>query len=312
MSFVLVFVAGNPDLPLTPGHLAEVERFLDDASLRFSTKPSWLHIHKAAEIGLGDKPNPEQLAVLKALLDPAQIDVFVTSSEHRRKNLLIADMDATIVTTETLDELAEFAGLKDKISAITARAMAGELDFAEALHARVAMLKDLPVSALQATLDATVYSPGAETLIRVMRHAGATCVLVSGGFTFFTKAVAHHVGFNFNHGNSLGMSDGKLTGEVTGAILDKHAKLRFLQDYSEKMGLEPAQTLAVGDGANDLPMLEAAGLGLGYQPKPLLLERLENCIVHTELTSALYIQGYTWQEIESALHSDTSPAGPHN
>lgn len=312
MAFVLVFVAGAPERPLTAGHLAEIERFLDDASLRFSTRPVWLRPHQAAEIRVDDKPLPSQLAGLRTLLEPDRIDVFVTTVENRRKKLLVADMDATIVTTETLDELAAYAGLKEEISAITTRAMKGELDFQEALKARVAMLKDLPLRALQDTLDATVYSSGAEALVKVMRHAGATCVLVSGGFTFFTSAVAGQIGFHFHHGNTLGTDGEKLTGSVEGAILDKHAKLNFLQDYSEKMGLDPVQTMAIGDGANDLPMLEAAGLGLGYHPKPLLLENLENCIIHTELTSALYIQGYTWQEIEHALHCDLAPAGVTN
>lgn len=312
MSFVLVFVAGNPGTPLTPGHLAEAERFFDDASLRFSGKAGWLHIHKAAQIALDDKPDPAQFSALKQLFAADQIDVFITPLENRRKKLLIADMDATIVTTETLDELAGFAGLKDKISAITARAMAGELNFTAAIRERVAMLKDLPLSALQKTLDATEYSPGAQTLVRTMRHAGATCVLVSGGFTFFTNAVAHQAGFHYSHGNTLGIAGDRLTGKVEGSILDKHAKLRFLNEYQDRMELEAAQTMAVGDGANDLPMLEAAGIGIGYQPKPLLLERLENCIIHTELTSALYIQGYTWPEIEHALSCESHPAGPRN
>lgn len=309
MAFVLVIVAGNPATPLTLGHLAEVERYLDEQALRFAARLGWLHIHKAAQMVLGDKPSPDQLTQLRALLGPDQIDIFITPHEHRRKKLLVADMDATIVTTETLDELATFAGLKDKISAITERAMKGELDFAQALHERVGMLKDLPLSALQQTLDATEFSPGAETLLTVMRHSGATCVLVSGGFTFFTNAVAARAGFNFNHGNTLGIQGDKLSGQVEGSILDKHAKLRFLQDYTAKMNLNPAETIALGDGANDLPMLENAGLGLGYHPKPLLLEKLDNCIVHTDLTSALYIQGYTEQDIGHALEYGHSHSG---
>ena len=309
MAFVLVIVAGNPATPLTPGHLAEVERFLDEQALRFASRLGWLHIHKAAQMVLGDKPSLEQMQGLRALLSPDQIDVFVTPHEHRRKKLLIADMDATIVTTETLDELAECAGIKDKISAITERAMRGELDFREALYERVGMLKDLPLIALQQTLNATELSPGAETLLNVMRHAGATCVLVSGGFTFFTSAVAARAGFNFNHGNTLGIKDDKLTGTVEGAILDKQAKLNFLEEYRTKMGIEVTETVALGDGANDLPMLLNAGLGIGYHPKPLLLETLENCIIHTDLTSALYIQGYTEQDIAHARDCHASHAG---
>jgi phosphoserine phosphatase len=310
MSFVLIFVAGNQSKPLNPGHLAEVEHFLDEKSIRFSLRPRWLHIHKAADLKIDDKPTPDQLVALRALLDSEEIDIFITPSEARRKYLLVADMDATIVSGETLDELAAFAGLKHQISTITARAMRGELDFKAALCERVAMLKDLPVSTLQDTLNHLTLSPGAETLVKVMRNNGATCVLVSGGFTFFTGAISARAGFHFHHGNKLKVEDGHLTGDVIPPILDKDAKLNFLMSYREKMVLPREETIAIGDGANDLPMLENAGLGLGYQPKPLLLDALENSIIHSDLVSALYIQGYTWQEIEQSLNSgDDSPQG---
>lgn len=303
MSFVLVFVAGNPSKPLNPGHLAKVEHFLDEKSIRFSLQPRWLHIHKAADLKLDDKPTPDQLRELKALLAEEDIDIFITPTEARRKFLLVADMDATILVGETLDEIGEFAGLKDRISAITDRAMRGELDFAAALRERVAMLKDLPAGILQETLDRMEFSPGAETLVKVMRHNGATCVLVSGGFTFFTGAVSARAGFHFHHGNKLKVEDGRLSGDVATPILDKDSKLNFLNSYRDKMDLPKEETMAIGDGANDLPMLRNAGLGLGYRPKPLLLDNLENCIVHSDLVSALYIQGYTWQEIEQSLNS---------
>lgn len=301
MSFALVIVSGNPENPLNAGHLAELERFLDENTIRFSSQPTWLHIHKAAQMWIGDKPLPEQWAALRAKFAQDEIDVFVTHLEDRRKKLLLADMDATIVTTETLDELAAKAGIGEKIAAITARAMRGELDFRQALNERVGMLKDLPVSTLQETLEETVMSDGAAELVATMSHYGATCVLVSGGFTYFTGAVAAQLGFHHSHGNTFDIHENKLTGQVIPPILDKDAKLRFLIEYRDRMGLSVAETMAMGDGANDLPMLEEAGLGLGYHPKPLLLERLDNCIVHTQLTSALYIQGYSGQEIAHAL-----------
>ena len=312
MSFVLVFVAGNPAKPLTPGHLAEIERFLDDAVIRFAPAPRWLHIHKAAEIALDDKPLPAQLQSLKDLLDPHAIDVFIIPAAGRRKRLLIADMDATIVTGETLDELAAAAGLKHEIASITARAMRGELDFHAALTERVGMLKGLSVTALHATLAETKFSPGAETLVKVMTARGATCVLASGGFTFFTGAIAAKAGFQFHHGNTLGIENDRLTGEVIPPILDKQAKLNFLTQYKNRMGLDVEDTMAVGDGANDLPMLENAGLGLGFRPKPVVLQIIETCIVHSDLTSALYIQGYTWQEIDQVLNSTQAPSGAFN
>lgn len=305
MSFVLVFVSGNPAKPLNTGHLAEIERFLYENVIRFSVKPRWLHIHKAADMTVADKPLPGQLRGLKDLLAPHEIDVFITAEAARRKRLLVADMDATIVTGETLDELAAAAGLKHEIAAITARAMRGELDFHAALRERVGMLKDLPVSALQDTLEHTEFSPGAETLVKVMAASGATCVLASGGFTFFTGAIATKAAFHFHHGNTLGIAGGKLTGDVIPPILDKDAKLSFLNQYKDKMGLTMEETMALGDGANDLPMLENAGLGLGFRPKPVVLAALENSIVHSDLTSALYIQGYTWQEISQVLDSFT-------
>lgn len=300
MAFVLVFVAGNPARPLTPFHLAEAEHLLDDDKIAFDLKPRWLHIHKAAELDIAGKPTPGQLRDLKTVLAIDGVDVFVVPQANRRKKLLIADMDATIVTTETLDELAEFAGLKEKISAITARAMRGELDFAAALDERVGLLKGLSLGALEQTLAATDLTPGAETLLRVMRHHGATAVLVSGGFTYFTDAVARKVGFHFNHGNTLGIEGDALNGTVIPPLLDKDAKLTYLKEYRDRLGLASADIMAIGDGANDLPMLLEAGLGLGVYPKPLVADSLDNGVVYSDLTSALYIQGYTSAEIDAA------------
>ena len=301
MSFFLVFVAAD----IRPNHLAQIEGLLDDCHIRFSTKPRCLNPHKAYEIRVEDKPLPDQWDQLKALLAPDRIDVFVTSSDNRRKKMMIADMDATIVATETLDELAEHAGLKDQISAITKRAMAGELDFEAALHERVGMLKDLPNEILHKTLDATQLSEGADILVKVMAANGATCILVSGGFTFFTKVVADRAGFHFNHGNTLMIENELLTGKVNLPILGKEAKLNYLQEYAGKKGLTSDDVFAIGDGANDLPMLEAAGLGVGYYPKPLVEASLDNNILYSDLTAPLYIQGYTVEEINEALNSPT-------
>lgn len=304
MSFVLVLVgmADDHEKPsLRPDHLARVEGFLDRHNIRFDSNPVWLQIHRAAEMNIDDKPTPSQWRDLQDMLDPERIDVFVVPAMGRRKKLFLADMDSTIIHGETLDELAGVAGIKQAVADITDRAMRGELDFKQALETRVALLKDLPVSALQQTLENLHINPGAEALVKTMRHAGTVCILVSGGFTFFTRAAGGILGFNADHGNTLEISGNKLTGKVVPPILDKESKLAFLRDYQTKLNLDASDIAAVGDGANDIPMLQAAGLGVGYQPKPVVRDAIENNIRHTNLTSLLYMQGYHWQEIEHAV-----------
>lgn len=299
MNFVLVFVAGSPVFPLAVHHLARVERFLDEHHVPFSEGPRWLAPHKAAELALEEHLSPAQFAQLRQMLGAELLDTFMVPQERRRKKLLLADMDATIVTTETLDELAESVGLRDRISEITQRAMRGEINFHMALNERVALLKGLPLPALEKTVATTQLSQGAITLVHVMREHGATCVLVSGGFTFFTERIAKECRFHAHHGNHLELSGEALTGKVLSPILDKNAKESFLRKYMGDLGLDKEETLAIGDGANDLPMLQSAGLGIGYHPKPVVYEHVSNAILHTDLTSALYVQGYTEAEIRS-------------
>lgn len=237
------------------------------------------------EIQTEIRPSRAQHRALMDMLDDAATDVFIVPAARSIK-LLIADMDATMVVGETLDDLAEHAGIKDKIAAITARAMNGELDFEAALRERVGLLRGLPESALQQTLDKMVLMSGAHELIAALKKNGATCVQVSGGFTFFTGAVAQKLGFDHHHGNVLGVENGKLTGEVIGPILDKNAKLRFLNEYAAKLGIGADQIMAIGDGANDIPMLLAAGIGIGYQPKAAVAEAVDNLVVHGDLSAA--------------------------
>lgn len=305
MAFVLVIVAAREGTLSAPS-LARCERLLDGGHIRFSS-PRWLSPHKAAEIPLEDSLPLPMLRVFQNVLGEEQMDVFQVSLTARRKKLLLADMDSTIITTETLDELAEYAGLKDRISEITRRAMAGEINFHMALNARVSLLAGLPVHALDQTLSKATLTEGAETLVRVMRWAGAKTILVSGGFTFFTKDVARRCGFDFHHGNHLEITDGQLTGRVVPPVLDKEAKLFFLRKYSIDMGIDVRETLAIGDGANDLPMLEHAGLGIGYRPKPVVRESVPGVILYTDLTSALYVQGYTGDDIHQALEESRAP-----
>lgn len=295
MPFILTLVAS--DKPLSAAHLAGVERFADLQGLNLTGDPAWLDPHKAADIPISDCLDQDQMGELRAAFQADRIDVFCSPSENRRKKLLIADMDSTIVTSETLDELADFAEIKEEISAITARAMNGELDFAAALKQRVALLKGLPTDALKKTLSQIKISGGAKQLVKTMRNNGAVCVLVSGGFTFFTGAIAGQVGFSQHHGNILGVEGGALTGEVEEPILDKNSKLTFLRQYTQDLELNSTDTMAIGDGANDLPMLQSAALGIGYRPKPILEESLTNVILYGDLAAALYAQGYTKEEI---------------
>ena len=233
------------------------------------------------------------LDVLRDAFDGIDADWALLPEANRRKRLLIADMDSTIIGCECLDELADFAGLKAEISAITERAMRGDLNFEAALTERVAMLKGLKLDALQKCYDARVaLNPGARTLVRTMAANGARCVLVSGGFTFFTSRVAERAGFHAQRANTLLDDGATLTGKVAMPILGGEAKLAALEEEAHAIGAAPADALAIGDGANDLTMIKAAGLGVAYYAKPLVAAEAHAQIRHTTLETALFFQGY--------------------
>jgi phosphoserine phosphatase len=236
-------------------------------------------------------------AVKAALQEPladAQLDWCLQPAEGRRKRLLIADMDSTIINVECLDELADFAGVKDQVSAITERAMRGELEFEGALRERVAMLKGLGIASLQQAYDERVrLNPGARTLVRTMAANGARCVLVSGGFSFFTGRVAQAAGFHADRANTLHEADGVLLGTVGEPILGREAKLAALKEEAAGLGAPLSATLAIGDGANDLAMIEAAGLGIAYRAKPIVAAQADAKVDHADLTALLHFQGYT-------------------
>ncbi|MBY0564136.1 MAG: phosphoserine phosphatase SerB [Hyphomonadaceae bacterium] len=228
------------------------------------------------------------------------VDWALVPMENRRKRLLVADMDSTIINVECLDELADFAGIKAEIAAITERAMRGEIAFEPALRERVAKLKGLALNALQRTYDERVrLNPGAATLVRTMAASGARCVLVSGGFTFFTARVAAAAGFHDDHANVL-LDDGEaLTGLVQEPILGREAKLDSLNREALALGVTPDDALAIGDGANDLAMIKAAGLGVAYRAKPIVASEAHARIDHTSLATALFFQGYRKTELVS-------------
>ncbi len=237
---------------------------------------------------------PEDLrAETAAVLAGRPVDHCLQAPDHRRKRLLIADMDSTIITCECLDELADYAGVKAEIAAVTERAMRGELEFEPALRERVARLRGLSTDLLQRCYDERVrLTPGAAVMVRTMVAHGARAVLVSGGFEFFTGRVAAAAGFSDHRGNRLLEADGHLTGEVGDPILGRQAKLDALTREADQLGIDLSATLAIGDGANDLAMIEAAGLGVAYRAKPVVAERAAARIDHADLTALLYFQGY--------------------
>ncbi|AXX09116.1 phosphoserine phosphatase SerB [Brucella melitensis] len=232
-------------------------------------------------------------ASLRATLDGAPIDVVVQEQERRRKKILIADMDSTMIGQECIDELAEEAGLRDHVAAITARAMNGEIAFEPALRERVALLKGLPLSVIDKVISTRItLTPGGPQLVRTMRKHGAYTALVSGGFTSFTRRIAEMIGFNEERANRL-IDDGtRLTGTVAEPILGREAKVEKLVEIAERLGLTPEDAIAVGDGANDLGMIQLAGSGVALHAKPAVAAQAKMRIDHGDLTALLYIQGY--------------------
>ena len=259
MTHVLTLVASDTHSPVTKNHFKKIADIVEAYNLHYSSKIIWLEKKHAGEVGLSDHAPSALVSHLRDALADDAIDFFITKNDHRQKKLLIADMDSTIVTSETLDDLAEHADIKDQVAEITSRAMEGKIDFHDALRERVGLLKGLKTSFLEATLEKTELNEGAKTLVQTMQKQGTTCVLVSGGFTNFTEDIAKRCGFDFNHGNILEIDNDALTGKVIEPILDKFAKVAFLEQYTNDLGLNIEDCLSVGDGANDIPMLKKAG-----------------------------------------------------
>ncbi|WP_332053323.1 phosphoserine phosphatase SerB [Reyranella sp.] len=282
MKNVLVLVC-NPGAPrLDEAHLRQATARLRGNGAAVGA-PDWLAPGIACDLPFegtaGDISLPE-------------IDAVVVPAVGRRKKLLVADMESTIIENEMLDELAAFLGLRDKIAAITSRAMNGEIDFAGALKERVGLLQSLPVARLDEAARRIRYTPGGATLVATMHKYQGFCALVSGGFTFFTSRVREALGFDLDAANVLGHDGHKLTGEVAPPILGKEAKLAMLDRLCAERQIAVGEAVAVGDGANDLPMLQAAGLGVAFRAKPVVAAQVSARIAHGDLTSLLYLQGY--------------------
>lgn len=281
---------------LSPDHVAAARRCLEGAG-----EPVWLAEGAACDIAFAA---PEPLAAearVRTALAGAAIDLLAQPAEGRRKRLLVADMDSTIITVECIDEMADMLGLKPQIAAITEAAMRGELDFPTALRRRVGLLRGLEVAALARVYAERVgLSPGAAALVRTMSAHGAYTALVSGGFRFFTGRVREAAGFHEDRANELAVADGRLSGEVVPPILGSEAKLAALQELAAAHRLAPTQTLAIGDGANDLAMIEQAGLGVAYRAKPVVAAAARARVDHNDLTAVLYFQGYAQREFAAA------------
>lgn len=296
MPFVLTLIADPARQSLDASLIEAAEAALAESGATALSR-DWLAEGIALDIALESTDPAQAEASLRARLAGAPVDMAIQKPDGRRKKLLLADMDSTIVTSETLDELAAYAGLKDRIAAITARSMNGEIDFATALRERVAMLKGLSADALDKTYAQLELTPGARTLVQTMRAHGAHTALVSGGFTWFTGRVRERCGFHLDRANVLNLENGVLTGTVAEPILDRDAKLRALNELSAELSIAPEAAVTVGDGANDLAMLKAAGLGVAFRAKPIVAAEARFRLDHTDLTGLLYFQGYKAAEL---------------
>jgi phosphoserine phosphatase len=289
-TLVATFIAAPKNARLGDEQLSHVRTLLPEPSA-----PDWLDRDLAADISFAAEAGTGPRAWADILRDAVhgEFDVVVQPPAHRRKMLLVADMDSTMIAQECIDELADFAGLKAHVSAITERAMRGEIAFEPALRERVALLKGLPVSVIDEVIATRIVpSPGARLLVGTMRKHGAHTCLVSGGFSLFTHAVGEMIGFDETHANMLMVQDGRLTGYVEEPILGREAKLDTLLELSRHLQLPLDKTLAVGDGANDLAMIERAGLGVAYHAKRAVAAAAHARIDRGDLTALLYLQGY--------------------
>ncbi|MDA7647864.1 phosphoserine phosphatase SerB [Alphaproteobacteria bacterium] len=264
----------------------------------------WLHYGLAAEIickpeesfTISEAINIDSFLALRTRASLENIDVNIVALQERRKKLLIADMDSTIITSESLDQLAQLAGVGGAVEAITDRSIAGEIDFSEALIDRVKLLAGKPVELLEALLDKVVLNDGAVSLVQTMRANDSKCYLVSGGFDFLLGYVSRLCGFHGYHGNHMLIKENVITGEVLRPILDRKAKAEYLIEYCTRLGIDISATASIGDGANDLEMLSHSGMGVAFRGQKLLLDTIPLQLNYTNLLGLLYLQGYSAEE----------------
>ncbi|MCF6326711.1 MAG: phosphoserine phosphatase SerB [Devosiaceae bacterium] len=279
---------------LERGPLTKLQIDLVCARLNIECKPDWLAKNEACDLVFRSDLSAAQITVeAQKALQGSGVDAVCTLSKNRRKRLLICDMDSTIIDQECIDEIGNEIGQGAEIREITAKVINGTMNFSKALRKRVALLKGMELSLLEKIYNERIsIKNGARTLVQTMRKNGAYCVLVSGGFTYFTSRIAKTIGFHDHQANELLVEAGKLTGAVKEPILGRTAKLRILSDLCEKNGLVMFDVLAVGDGANDIEMVKAAGLGVAFHGSKLLCEQANVAINHADLRALLYIQGF--------------------
>ena len=303
MTFVATLIS-NPAAPsLDAAAIERARRALPSAQA-----PVWLDPGIAVDIPFAGSQEHKETNGKRALADRVRgalagvgADVVLQPMSGRRKRLFLADMDSTMIGQECIDELADYAGVKPQVAAITERAMRGEIEFASALRERVALLKGLPAAVIDEVIAKRIrLTPGARTLVATLRKNGVYTCLVTGGFTLFTQRIAALIGFHENHANTLIVDGrGRLTGEVAEPIFGRDAKLATLMELTRRLAIAPEATLVAGDGANDIAMIQAAGLGVAYHAKPNVAKAAAARIDHGDLTALLYAQGYRREEFVS-------------
>ena len=295
MSKLIPYVATLIAAPKTRLGKNNLNEIIEAMGVR-QVEVSWLAENCAADLTFEPQDPKNASKALSALLKDTQIDFIFQPQKNRKKKLLIADMDSTMIVEECLDELAKFKGLKQEISCITASAMSGEMSFEAALKERIALLAGITQDEINALIERLTLMPGARALVTTMRFHGAYTALVSGGFAPFIESIAVRLGFDETRANRLLMKENSISGELAYPVLGRDEKRRALEEIRHARQIPQELTLAVGDGANDLDMLHSAGLGVAYHAKPIVAQSAHARIDHTDLTALLYAQGYRQEE----------------